>query len=401
MWVPGLLALMTSEAVAQAPAPEAPPAPAAEAPAPAPEPPPAPPPGPAPAPPPAAEAPKQLSVGKEGFFQPGILFQFWAFLQNQNTDNAPPPDTVDTFRIRRAEFRAKGEIIPKAIGYYLMIDPARVLDVDSSTVPVTNVTPADPAEPEPSVTVFQPTLGVISILQDMMISYLSEYSDVTLGQYKIPVSWEGVNSSAKLLFPERSLVSRRYGDRRDVGVKAEKKLGDKFYYYAGLFNGNGQNKLDNNLQKDAALRLEVYPIEGLMVGGVGYMALGQRDQPNTRDRAEGDVNFEIADFLIRGEYIHAWDMNATSTDRVQGNGLAVVAGYTFADTIQPVARFGFLDPNAGTDGAGGADEVFSYEVGANYYILGNEAKAQLQLGLFDFEDAPTVYQATLAAQLNY
>jgi phosphate-selective porin len=81
---------------------------------------------------------------------------------------------------------------------------------------------------------------------------LSEYADVSLGQFKIPISWEGYQSSSKLLFPERALSSRAFGDQRDIGLRVE-KIGP-IYYYAGLFNGTGLNRRDNNDKRCAASR---------------------------------------------------------------------------------------------------------------------------------------------------
>lgn len=422
------LSSLSANALAQGAPPPIPPAPPPAEPAPAAEPPPAAPAPIAPAPqqraeqPPAAtpappepasaapvaptageakaeerEDPERLAVGKHGFFQPAALLQGWFFLQSQDNDDVyPPSDTQTTFRIRRAEIRVRGEILPKRIGYVIMIDPARALDPERVTIDVES---EDPMAAPATVSVLQPPGGNGSIFQDYVITFFSEYADVSMGQFKIPVSLDGVTSSSRLLFPERSLVSRRYGDRRDIGVKAEKRFGP-VYYYAGLFNGEGQNRLDTNNQKDASLRVEVSPIEGLMVGAVGYVAIGERDLPGTKDRIEGDLKLEIADAVLMAEYIHAWDR--TSSERVRGHGLAVTGGYTIADRIQPVARFGFLDQDLEADlAAGGSDEVTSYEIGANYYIEGNEAKLQLQLGLFDFEDAPTQYQGTLAVQVGF
>src|SRR6478609_8538432 len=130
-----VLLLASSAAFAQAPGAAAPtpPAPAAPAPAPA----------VAPAPAAAAEAPApvvapaelppaavpaetplaaKLGISKDGFWQPAATLQFWAFGANQGGD------TTTTLRIRRAELRVKGEIIPKFFSYNVMIDPARALD---------------------------------------------------------------------------------------------------------------------------------------------------------------------------------------------------------------------------------------------------------------------------------
>jgi hypothetical protein len=65
-------------------------------------------------------------------------------------------------------------------------------------------------------------------------------------------------------------------------------------------NGEGQNRLDTNDQKDLALRLEAYPIEGLTLAGVGYTAVGERELANTKDRIEGDLRLEKAGVLLQG-----------------------------------------------------------------------------------------------------
>ncbi|HVJ15702.1 MAG TPA: porin, partial [Polyangiaceae bacterium] len=388
---------------APAPAPAAPPA-AEAAPAAAPveaAPAPAPVPEPAVAPAPAAEeeakpaAPEKLAVGKEGLWQPGGLFQIWLLNQNQDDDN------VLSFRVRRAELRFKGEIVPKLVGYGLMADFAKILEFAEEDVDVDS---GDPAVPSPgTVAVDQPRSNYYSPLQDVFITFMSEYADVSVGQYKIPVSWEGVNSSSKVLFPERSLVSRYYGDRRDVGLKAEKKLFDEhLYYYLGLFNGAGQNRFtDNDDQKDLALRLEGYPIKGVMVGAVGYMGLNERDVSNTKDRVEGDVRVELYNALLQAEYIHGWD-GPTDADRVEGHGFYVAGGYTFLDRIQPIVRVGYLDQNIDADAQGG-DQTLSYEGGFNYYLRGQEARLAATVGFFDdkLEGEPTRTDVTLFAQMSF
>ena len=147
----------------------------------------------------------KLGIGKDGFWQPSANLQFWAFGANQ------AGDTSTTLRIRRAELRVKGEIIPQLLGFNVMIDPARVTDSKSSVKLPTGE----------SVTVANQ--GTVTVLQDFFITFMSDFADVSLGQFKIPLSLEGYGSASKLLFPERAIVSRRFGDKRDLGIRAEKK----------------------------------------------------------------------------------------------------------------------------------------------------------------------------------
>ena len=317
---------------------------------------------------PAPTLPDKIAVGHQGWLQPSVLLQFWLWGTRQDKTNSL------TFRVRRAEIKLKGEIIPDTVGYGVMVDPSKVLEFQDETIEVQN------QEPEPTapgtVTVAQPR-GNVSILQDFYISFLSEYADVSVGQFKVPISLEGYGSSSQLLFPERSLVARAYGDRRDVGISAEKKLGP-LHYVAGIYNGEGANLRDSNNQKDAALRLEVTPFDGLLLAGVGYLALGQRDQAGTKDRVEADVRFSKANLLIQGEYIHAWDQQSDKSRR-KGQGFYGALGYTVGDKLQPIVRVGMLDPDTSL----ADNETWHYEIGANYYLLDKQARLGLSASLFD------------------
>lgn len=354
------------------------------------------------------DPPAELTVAKTGFFQPSANLQVWAFASHLANDKTPNESWTNTLRIRRAELKIKGEIVKKTFGYMVMFDPSRLLDFSNKTIPVAGEMPAPTTAG--SVTVSQPPAGgATSILQDVALTFMSDYADISLGQFKIPVSLEGAGSASKLYFPERALVSRKYGDRRDIGVKAEKKF-DKFGYTLGLYNGEGQNKLDSNDQKDLTLRLEVYPIKELTLAVVGYAGLTERKEVGTKDRVEGDVKLEKSGVLLQAEYIRGWDMTGTAAahQRIAGQGFYVLAGYTFFDKLQPVARIGSLDPDIGQDEHGAIavdanDEMTSYELGANYYFKSHDAKLQLAAGFFDPEQRSqrTRFDLTLAAQLAF
>src|SRR5262245_7157048 len=191
----------------------------------------------------------KLAVGSGGgYIQPGMLLQGWF-----QYDKAKGQPNQNKFRLRRAEFGVKGEIVPKLVSYGLVMDFARLLEPVDTPITVGTET----------ATIKQPSANnTSSVLNDFLITLMSEYVDVTLGQFKIPISWEGMHSSAKLMFAERALISRLYGDRRDMGAKATKTF--KYAsYYVGIFNGAGQNQVELVRSKDATARIEAYPVEGL------------------------------------------------------------------------------------------------------------------------------------------
>jgi hypothetical protein len=290
------------------------------------------------------------------------------------------------------EVHAKGEIVPIVASYAIMFDLAKVLEMQNTTIPVTNAPAAMGTAPE-QVTVRQPVTP-ISVLQDVFIAFSTEYADISIGQFKIPVSWEGYNSSSKLILPERSLVARQYGDKRDLGLRIAKTT-KYFGYSAGIFNGAGLNTLDDNNQKDLALRLEAYPISGVTVAGVIYSSVGQRHLAGTKDRYEADIRVDLQGALLQAEFIDARDVPVTDGPSVHGRGFYAAAGYTLFDALQPIFRVGYVDPNGGK----GGDHLWEYDVGVNYYIRQQESK--LMLNYSKFPRSKNEDELILAAQVAF
>ncbi len=338
---------------------------------------------PEPTPPPPPQPPNKLSVGSEGLFQPGLLLQGWFRVTHED-------ETTSTFRMRRAEISAKGEIVPRLVAYAVMIDPAKVLESEEVTIEVA---------PGEEVTISQPQ-SAISVFQDLFITFQSPYVDASIGQFKIPVSWEGYNSSSKLLFAERAPVAREFGDRRDIGLRLAKTW-EYFGYSAGLFNGTTLNNLDNNNAKDAALRLEAYPVKGLVIAGVAYASIGDRGEPGAKDRFEGDVRYENGPFLVQAEYIRGHDV--TSSGEADGHGFYGALAWTFAEVLQPALRIGYLDPDVDADlpVSASKDELFHVDVGLNYFIQKHEAKLQLNYYRFEYDDRTPRDEVLLAAQVGF
>ncbi len=338
----------------------------------------------------------KLLIGKEGQgrIQPSALAQGWFLLERGSGKT-----TTSTFRIRRMEIGAKGEILPKRVGFNLMFDVAKVREPVNATVTDSG---------GDTVTVKVPAAS-LSPLQDFYITGYHKYVEASVGQFKIPVSWEGYNSSAKIAFPERALISNTYGDKRDLGIRLTKTF-KKWMYSAGVFNGQGANNLDTNVQKDVALRLEVYPVEGLMIGGVTYDSVGIRNRAGTKDRWEADVRYEKNNLLLQGEFIRARDKAKDNVDFTTAQGFYALVGYTIKDKalcgdLQPVVRVGYIDPDADKNldpaMSGGSDEMTHIDVGVNYYLKGHEMKLQGAYQRQQFDDKDAVNQVILAAQVWY
>jgi hypothetical protein len=319
-------------------------------------------------PPPPPAPPKALAIGKEGtgLFQPSALLQFWAVASRQSVRD-PVDKTSLFFRLRRAELKVKGDIVPERIQYQLMLDGARVLEPSQ----------VDAANPDGDTVKVTGASSAFTILNDFFITFATDYVDISLGQFKVPLGYEGHQSSSKLLFPERAPVERMFGDRRDIGIRLEKKLGDYVGYSAGIWNGSGQNRADEDQAKDGGVRLEVYPIKGLTVAGVGYMTLGKRKRV-TRDRLEADLRYEGHDALVLVSHISGFDRK-NGAKAIGGRGTYVQLAYTLFDRLQPMARFGEIEPDTKKWG----DHYRHYEGGVAWLFQKNEAKITLGVAGYD------------------
>lgn len=300
----------------------------------------------------------------ERTFKPGVMLQGWFTASDAG-------DGSNSFRVRRAEVSGKGEIVRGQVAYSMMFDLARLLEFQDKSLPVAGGAPG-------SVTAKQPA-GGSSVLQDVFITYLTSVADFSIGQFKTPVSYEGSGSSSKLLFPERALVASAYGDKRDPGLRATKQF-QYVGYAAALHNGAGVNALDNNQGKDGVLRLELYPLPGLLVGGVASGTLWRRRDVGAKDRYEADLRFAQGPVLFQGEYIYGRDhVQRPGGKRWQeGQGFYAAAAVHLGEPVQIGGRFGWLDPDSDKPD----DDTQAIEGTLNWYFRKFEARAQLAFSHF-------------------
>jgi len=366
------------------------------------------------------EDPKRLSVGKEtpgSWFNLGLNMQGWFVYDGSKTVPREGMSAITTatskFRIRRVEISGGGEIVPKFAKWRFMIDPARVRDESTVATAVNATGGAVPVRTYATA---------ISTLQDAYITLQSEFMDVTIGQWKAPISWDAYNSAAKLILPDRQFVALTEGGIRDIGVRVEKVF-DKFSYLVGVVNGSGQNSFDANNQKDVTGRIEIYPVPGMTIAGAFYDSLGYRSKAGTKDRWEGDFRYETGPFLIQAEFIRNRDILADNGKALNSQGGYVALAYklkglgsgNWKGDLQPVVRVGYFDPNADVNvdptatGAdvkpvfpGTTDERFDYEAGFNYYLRGHEMKFQASYDRQQFDNStakPATNEVIVATQV--
>ncbi len=331
-------------------------------------------PTPKPTPPP---VPTALKVG-EGELKFGFLLQAWYV-----TDDSPVGPLAgsggnwlgntngsNTFRFRRAEVKLYGKIAADW-GFELMVDPAKTQTFSSSGVVLTDS----------------------KILQDAAVSYLGvPRHEFAIGQKKIALTEEGVHSSSDLDFSERARVTRLFSDRRETGLFYKGELGQKVGLWASFTNGTPTNTLDDsNDTLFSALRVDVKPIPGLLVGMSGGASAGetvtdssgtQVVRHRTRGRMGGHVRYDGPEKVpvgFRFEYLAANDGQLSPANRHR-NGYYASLLYTLRKQYRFASRYERLDQNEAVTG----DTLSQWTLGFHYLTKGKNLN--FKLDYYDIEE---------------
>jgi len=276
---------------------------------------------------------------------------------------------TDTFRIRRAELKFTGEISPH-FKWTVMIDPAKSLSLNNTFTTVGgNTVLKDSSVNQAS-----------RILQDAYIT-LSYWKrvNVNVGQFKVPLGLEGLQSSATLdteraLFASDRSRGGTFGDVRDVGLMIYGPLSKRVDYQLGVFNGSGesQNDLDKNDQKAVAGRLIARPsfIRGLQLGGSGVWGNGQRSDRPRRDRLGAEALFVRGPVTLKGEVMTGSD------GPIHRRGYYGHFAYQIDEKFQGVFRIDTWDPDISKQTTPANASERDYVAGFNYFIRQRYFKLQ-------------------------
>jgi hypothetical protein len=278
-------------------------------------------------------------------------FQFWGVNDTEAVNNANT-----NFFARRAEIKLSGTVHENT-RFFVMIDPAKTIS-PAYTYDNTKKTVSDAKTKD------------TKILQDIGAAFtLVDGLEVIAGQFKIPTSAEGLQASAELLLPERSYITRAYGDRRDPGVELDYTF-NPIRIRAMLSNGqkamgeDTANVNDTNSSKDATARVDVTITENIKAGVWGWNSVGVASNST---RWGGDAELNMNGILARFAAASAKD------NKIDHNGMSIEGAYTFMTTCQFVARYeNFQTTTTGSKGASNA-----YTIGYNHYFDGQNLKLQL------------------------
>ncbi|MET0792317.1 MAG: porin, partial [Polyangiaceae bacterium] len=122
------------------------------------------------------------------------------------------------------------------------------------------------------------TTRVSAAPTDVFLNYRAHpLLNFQVGQFDAPFTMENRTSDKYIPFMERSLAVRAVGipTNKEIGLMIWGELKDKYWFYsAGLFDGDGQNRLNTDSRGDVMLRTFVHPLasdksalKDLQIGG--------------------------------------------------------------------------------------------------------------------------------------
>jgi hypothetical protein len=287
----------------------------------------------------------------------GGLLQGWYSSGNSGFD--------DTFRIRRAELKFTGHA-PARVNWTLMIDPAKLIPPN--------------AHPHKAGMMLQDAFVTLS---------LHERLNVNVGRFKIPLSLEGLQSSADLdteraMFMVDRARGGAYGDIRDIGVMAYGPLTRSLDYQVGFFDGAGSSQIppDRHDPKAIAGRLVYRPgfLPGLQVGASGVRENEVAAAHGRRTRLGTDVLYVTGLVTLQAEYMTGTDLSLAR------EGYYTHFAYRLAPRWEAIVRYDAWDPDTHQEHTRASVTERDYIAGISYLVAGGHAKLQFNCVHKTFND---------------
>lgn len=202
---------------------------------------------------------------------------------------------------------------------------------------------------------------------------------------------------------------------RDLGImasgslfKVENSKGESFGlvdYKIGIFNGNGINNDDNNLDKDIIGRIDFHPwVKELIITGSYQNGSYKNDKVDTlvgvNNRWSFGVQYKTDRIVIRSEYIGG--KTGRSDSSFNSNGFYATAGYWFnlgkegTQKIMPAIRYERLEKDE-TINKG----VVSYYTAGVYYLPVKQVNLKLNYQLIQPETGDQSHAIVVMLNLRF
>jgi phosphate-selective porin len=236
---------------------------------------------------------------------------------------------------------------------------------------------------------------------------------VRAGQYKAPFGRQELTSSGDLQFVDRTLVSDRFTPGRQVGAEVHGETeGGFFQYAAGMFNGDGEDVMMNDVNGYMFVgRVAFNPMGAfsLYEGDPDYtedlgLSFGANYLYNPLGTDAGDAIFgeptkakvnsvgldaqmRFMGFSLLGEYF--WrevseDSSGVDLDDINDTGFYLQGGYfLIPETFEVAGRYGWF--NVENDNNDEDDDTTEWGIALSYYFEKHNHKIQFDFTRVDFD----------------
>jgi len=282
------------------------------------------------------------------------------------------------FLVKMARFSIKGNVNEYA-GYRFQVDVTRLgkLTTTSATVNGTKV-----------LTGASASFSDILLDAEAFIAPVKNLS-LSLGQFKVPFGTDNLRGGADIDFVNRPLLTNVAPGLRDVGFMGTYTIKDgvPVEFKAGVFNGAGQNKTENDKSVNYSFRASVIPVSGVTLAANYYGG-----KASGADLGIYDLGFDykLGKAFVSGEF----GQRKTKTSVLEFNSTSyfVYALYEFSFTeslvsaIIPAVRYENYDPNGST----ADNEIGKITAGLGFQFAKIKmAQFRINYELFDYKDGRT------------
>ena len=319
-------------------------------------------------------------------------------------------ENQNNFEARRLRMKVGGHGYRPWLSYYAEIDfqPSRDVDDDSAAA---------------SARVIDWRLDIAKW----------DWGGIRVGQWKVDLNRERVDSSGRQQFVERSIANRVFTIDRQVGVQVRghvfKETPADMRFYAGVFNGEGRgvNNTDNNMMYMGRLQWNFmgrdldwrqtdveytdlptgsFALAGMTTTGSctrwsssGCGNLDGFESPANAapdhydiDQVVQEFAFKYRGFSAQQEYHHKTIEDNLSGLEHELTGGYVQAGYffhnimpEFPEELELAVRYAFVDEPNRTD-LGFENDRTETTIGANWFFNGHNNKLTLDFSRLDLDD---------------
>lgn len=191
--------------------------------------------------------------------KPDYSPQFFGYVKSWYQDDFS--SNQGQFLMKEVRFGAKGNV-NEFSGYKLMVDFTRLGTLKTTTDLINGKTVLTSA-----------TASFSDVLMDAD-AYITPMKNLTfdLGQFLVPFSTDNLRGGSDIDFVNRPLSTNIAPALRDIGFMTtyQTNIGLPLELKAGLFNGSGQNKPENDKTINYSLRAVAQPVQNLSISANYY-----------------------------------------------------------------------------------------------------------------------------------